>query len=143
MTTMPDLNVPAVLTSALVCFIIGATYYAAMATRLTQARAKSAPDLTASNISVPEGPPKASTMVIESLRCLVLAGVVAGLAAGAGVDTWPGGLALGAALWIGFPFILWTGAVVHEKTPIQLAAIHAGDWLAKLLAIGVIVSVWR
>ena len=26
---------------------------------------------------------------------------------------------------------------------IELAAIHAGDWLAKLLAVAVIVSVWQ
>jgi Protein of unknown function (DUF1761) len=47
----------------------------------------------------------------------------------------PGALLLGLALWIGFPFVLWTGAVVHEKTPWKLAAIHAGDWLPKLLAV--------
>ena len=44
-------------------------------------------------------------------------------------------------LWIGFPFVLWTGAVIHESTPVRLAAIHAGDWLVKLLLIGVIVVV--
>jgi hypothetical protein len=29
-----------------------------------------------------------------------------------------------------------------EKVPPKLAAIHAGDWLLKLLVIAVIVSVW-
>jgi hypothetical protein len=33
--------------------------------------------------------------------------------------------------------------VVHENVPWKLAALHAGDWLAKLLIIAVIVSVWR
>ena len=82
-------------------------------------------------------------MFIEAGRCLVLAAVVAGLAAQAGIDTWPGGLALGATLWIGFPLVLWTGAIVHEGTPIRFAAIHAGDWLIKLLALGVLVAVWQ
>jgi hypothetical protein len=39
--------------------------------------------------------------------------------------------------------VLWTGAIVEENTPWRLAAIHAGDWLAKLLAVAVIVSVWQ
>ena len=32
--------------------------------------------------------------------------------------------------------------MIHEDTPIGLAAIHAGDWLVKLLLVGAIVSVW-
>jgi hypothetical protein len=34
------------------------------------------------------------------------------------------------------------GSVVHKNVPLMLAAIHAGDRLAKLLLIAVIVSVW-
>lgn len=69
--------------------------------------------------------------------------MIAGLAAEIGTDSWPAGLALGGALWVGFPLMLWAGAILHERTPRKLAAIHAGDWLSKLLVVGVIVSVWR
>jgi len=69
--------------------------------------------------------------------------VVAGLAAQGDIDEWRGGLLLGLALWIGFPFVLWTGAMIHENTPWKLAAIHAGDWLVKLLVVAVLVSVWQ
>ena len=65
---------------------------------------------------------------------------MAGLAVRAEIDEWSGGLLLGLALWIGFPLVLWTGAVIHENTPSKLAAIHAGDWLLKLLVVAVIVS---
>ena len=44
----------------------------------------------------------------------------------------------GLALWVGFPLVLWTGAVVHEDTPVRLAALHGGDWLLKLLALGLL-----
>jgi Protein of unknown function (DUF1761) len=54
-----------------------------------------------------------------------------------------GGVALRLALWAGFPFVLWVGAIVHERTPWRLAVIHAGDWLVKLLLVSVIVSVWQ
>jgi hypothetical protein len=78
-------------------------------------------------------------LAVEVLRCLVLAAVVAGLASQIDIDEWTGGLLLGLVLWVGFPFVLWTGAVIHENTPIRLAALHAGDWLLKLLLIGEIV----
>jgi Protein of unknown function (DUF1761) len=80
-------------------------------------------------------------LAVEVVRCLILAAVVAGLAARGDVDTWTGGLLLGLVLWIGFPFVLWLGAVIHENTPIKLAAIHGGDWLLKLLLVGTIVAV--
>ena len=48
---------------------------------------------------------------------------------------------LAVEIQVGFPFVLWTGAVIHENTPISLAALHAGDWWVKLLLIGVIVVV--
>ncbi|MGH3115192.1 MAG: DUF1761 domain-containing protein, partial [Gaiellaceae bacterium] len=88
-------------------------------------------------------PPAPWKMAVELPRSLILATVVAGLAVRGEIDTSGGGVLLGVALWIGFPFVLWTGAVIHESTPWKLAAIHAGDWLAKLLVVAVIVSVWQ
>ena len=80
-------------------------------------------------------------LAVELLRCVVLATVVTIVASQGDVDTWAGGLLLGLVLWIGFPFVLWVGAVIHESTPIKQAVIHGGDWLLKLLLIGVIVVV--
>ena len=39
--------------------------------------------------------------------------------------------------------MMWVGAIMREKTPWQIAAIHSGDWLLKTLLIAVIVGVWR
>jgi hypothetical protein len=94
------------------------------------------------------GPDSDATMppwklAVEVLRCLILAAVVAGLAVQGRIDTWTGGLVLGVALWIGFPLVLWIGAVIHENTPLRPAVIHGGDWLVKLLLVGVIVAVWQ
>ena len=60
----------------------------------------------------------------------------------AGVGSWWGGLVLGLVLWIGFPLVLWTGAMVHERTPLRTAALHGGDWLVKLLALGLLAGLW-
>jgi Protein of unknown function (DUF1761) len=81
------------------------------------------------------------TLAIEVLRCAILAAVVTGIASRGDIDTWTGGLLLGLVLWTGFPFVLWLGAVVHENTPVKLAAVHGGDWLLKLVLIGPIVAV--
>jgi hypothetical protein len=130
---MPDLDMVAVLVGTVVLFVLGAGYYAVLGDQLARVSAAAA-----------EGgqmPPWA--IGVELGRCLVLATVVAGVAAGADVDGWTNGLLLGLALWVGFPFVLWTGAVVHERTPPALAAIHAGDWLVKLLVVGAIVGAWQ
>jgi peptidoglycan/LPS O-acetylase OafA/YrhL len=55
-------------------------------------------------------------LAVELLRSLVVAAVVAGLAAQGEIDDWTGGLVLGLALWIGFPVVLWTGAMIWERT---------------------------
>ncbi len=47
------------------------------------------------------------------------------------------------ALWLAFPLLLLAGSVTHEHVPWNLATIHAGDRLAKLVIITAIVSIWR
>jgi hypothetical protein len=37
----------------------------------------------------------------------------------------------------------WVGSMLWENVPLKMAAIHAGDWLVKLVLIAVIVGVWR
>jgi hypothetical protein len=127
---MPDIDLLAVAAATAAAFVLSGAYYAAVGDRL--ARVSQAGD---------ETPPW--KLGVEVLRSAVLATVIAGLASQGGIDEWSGGLALGLALWIGFPLVLWTGAMLHENTPFELAALHAGDWLAKLLVVAVIVSVWQ
>jgi hypothetical protein len=130
---MPDVHLPAVLVATIVVFVLGWTYNSIFGERLTEARQAAA---TA-------GQPPPWKLAVEVLRGLILAVVVAGLASQGAIDEWTGGLLLGLALWIGFPLVLWTGALIWENTPSTLAVIHAGDSLVKLLVVGVIVSVWQ
>jgi hypothetical protein len=130
---MPDVNALAVLVATIIAFVTGGAYYATLGDELAEVSEAAA---------AAEQPPP-WTLAVELLRCLILATVVAGLASQGEIDEWAGGLLLGAALWVGFPLVLWIGAVIHENAPTKLAVIHAGDWLVKLLAVGVIVSVWQ
>jgi hypothetical protein len=133
MGSMPDVDFLAVLVATVVAFGLGGTYYAVLGEQLAEV----------SDAAAAAEQPAPWKLAVELLRCLIIAAVVAGLASQGEIDEWTGGLLLGLALWIGFPIVLWTGAVIHENTPCRLAAIHAGDWLAKLLVVAVIVSVWQ
>lgn len=90
----------------------------------------------------PSARPQPWKVAVELARCLVLAHIVAWLAYSVGVDDAGGAVVLALVLWVGFPVVLWTGACVWERVPLELAAIHAGDWLIKLLAVTLIVTLF-
>ena len=130
---MPEVNLVTVLIAAVVAFVLAAAYYTILGGQLAAEG-----DAAATAGSMPPW-----KVAVELSRGLLVAVVVAGLASAARIDEWTGGLLLGLALWIGFPIVLWIGAVIHEGTSWKLAAIHAGDWMVKLLAVAVIVSIWQ
>ena len=123
---MPEIVTVALAT--VLCFVIGAVYYGVLGNQLATARGGEV------------AAPGRWTMAVEVLRCLALATVVTVLARWAGVEGWLAGLGYGLLLWVGFPLVLWIGAVAHERTPVRLAALHGGDWLVKLLALGLLVA---
>ena len=86
------------------------------------------------------GRPAPWKVVAELLRTAVVAGVLAWIAALADLLTLPGTLLLAIVVWIGFPVALLTGSVTWEKVPPVTAALHAGDWLLKLLLIGAVLG---
>jgi hypothetical protein len=130
---MIHLNYMAIVTSAVAVLLFAAVYYSVFARRLADLR-----DATAAS-----PPPVPLVMGVELFKGLVLAAVVAGLLQLMGITDVGGAVKLGLVMWLAFPVALLAGSVIHEHVPSRLAAIHAGDWLAKLLIIPVIVSVWR
>jgi uncharacterized PurR-regulated membrane protein YhhQ (DUF165 family) len=127
-----ELDYVAIGAAAVAAFIVSGVWYALFGDRLSQLHPA----------YVDGGAPSASTVLVELVRNLVVATVIAGLISRLPVETWHGAIVLGLALWVGFPVVLLAGSVYHEKVPPQLAAIHSGDWLLKLLTIAVILTVW-
>lgn len=127
-----DLDYLPIAAAAVAAFILSGVWYAVFGGQLSRLHPAYAEG----------GGPSGSVVVVELVRNLVVATVIAGLISRLPVGTWPGAILLGLALWVGFPVVLLSGSVYHEKVPAQLAAIHGGDWLLKLLAIAVIVTIW-
>jgi hypothetical protein len=128
-----DVNVLAVLVAAAVAVLLSGAYYAAFGTRLARYSPAYAEDTR----------PAAWTFLIEGLRNLVVAATVTGLVHGLDIDSIVAAVVLALVLWVAFPVVLLLGSVFHERVPSALAAIHAGDWLLKLAAITLIVTLWR
>ena len=82
--------------------------------------------------------PPVWVMPVELARSTAVAVAVASLADRTRVTGPADAARLGLTLWGAFPVVLLTGSVVHEKVPWQQAAIHAGDWLVKLLLISAV-----
>jgi hypothetical protein len=129
---MSSINYLAVAVAAIAGVVAAAVYYGVLGKQLA----------AAGSAAADERPP-AWFPVFELVKTFVLALVVAGLVEAIDVGSWSRAVLLALALWIGFPVVLLAGSVVHEKVPVRLAAIHAGDWLAKLLIVAVIVGAWR
>jgi len=127
------INYFAVAAAAVAAFVFSAVYYGLLADTAGQYSAAWA-EQSGSPVAV---------VAFELGKGLVLALVVAGLVRGLGIDSPAGALALAVVLWVAFPLLLLAGSVVHENVAWQLAAIHAGDWLAKLAIVAVIVTAWR
>lgn len=129
---MPELNYLAVAAAIVGAFVLSGVWYGVMGARMAALHPAYAE---------PSGSPVV-TAGVELVRNLVLVVVVAGLAEGLDIDGLGGGLLLGLVLWLGFPLVLLGGSVFHERVPPALAAIHAGDWLLKLLLIGGVTGLW-
>ncbi|MEU1735168.1 DUF1761 domain-containing protein [Streptosporangium sp. NPDC020145] len=123
-----------VIAASIVAFVLSSTYYALLTPTEKRLLGERAPDRG-------DRPPPLK-ILLELVRGLVVAAVIAGLARYAGLtDVWST-VVLGLVLWAGFPAVLLTGSMMWERTPAVTAALHAGDWLVKILVISAIVGAW-
>ena len=112
-------------------FILSSMYYSA--TTPLERRAVGAAALD-------RGRPRPWKVVTELGRTAVLAIVFTWIARQAGDIDLLRDLTLAVILWIGFPVVLLTGSVIWEKVHPATAAMHAGDWLIKLVVIAVVLG---
>jgi Protein of unknown function (DUF1761) len=128
-----EVNFLAIAVAAVAAFILSGVWYGVLGSQLAELHPAYADSAS----------PSAKDVIVELARNLVVALVVAWLVDQIGVDDWAQAALLGLALWIGIAVVLLIGSVYHEKVPVKLASIHAGDWLLKLVVIAIIVGVWQ
>jgi hypothetical protein len=81
-------------------------------------------------------------ILIDLVRELIVIYVLARLISALGIFGWQDALNLGFWVWLGFPVQMLVGASLWDSKPWALDAIHAGDWLLKMLLISLILAKW-
>ena len=132
---MTRVNYLAVVPAAVAAFVVSSVWYTIFGNAWMELRGMD--PATAAETATP-----AWTMLFVVIQSLVVAFVLAYLIVRLGVVNWKGAMRLGALVWV-FPAMILLGSVIHEDVPLMLAAIHAGDWLVKLLLMAVVLGVWR
>jgi hypothetical protein len=117
--------------AAVAAFIISSVYYT-VATPLERRAVGAA--------ALDRGRPQPWKILTELLRTAIVASAFAWIAHHGGDLDIRHGLVLALIMWAGFPLVLLTGSVIWEKVHPATAAMHAGDWLIKLLLIAVILG---
>lgn len=130
---MIDINILAVIVATIGAFVLSSVWYAVLSGQLSKLSKAYAQDT-----KMP-----AWKIAVELLRSFIVATVIALVFNKMEVTEIGNSLLYGAAFWLAFPFVLLVGSVMHEKVPMKLAAIHAGDWLIKLLFMAVLIGLWR
>jgi hypothetical protein len=132
---MTRVNYVAVLVAAIAAFVVSSVWYTVFGNAWMELRGLD-------SATAAEATTSAWTIAFVVAQSLVVASMLAYFVVHLGIAGWKDGVRVGALIWV-FPALILLGSVVHEGVPPLLAAIHAGDWLAKLVLMAVILGVWR
>jgi len=82
------------------------------------------------------------TMVFAPLRELIVAVVLANLIVKLNLTDWKNTTRFILLLWLAFHAVGMAGAILWDNMQWQLGAVHAGDWLMKMLYMGIVLTKW-
>lgn len=119
--------------AAVVAFFIGAAWYSVLFGATYEAL-RPGGNLAAAAM------PSAAVMVMEFVRCLVVAAALAYLINRLAIVNFRDALILAIVVWGGFQLVGLIGSVLHEGYSVKLYAIHMGDALAKVIASSFIIT---
>lgn len=122
--------------------LFSSLYYILLNKQVTEIRAAAAKAVKSKKVDV-RTTTTPNKIIIELTRTFILGLVIAYACSLLDITALNQAALLAFWLWVGFPVVLLVGTVIHENFPPRLAAIHAGDWLVKLLIFTIILSLWR
>ena len=131
---MPGINYLAVVVATVAAFVVSSLWYIVFGKELAKVSTAFAEALQKRQ------PWKMLVVIVQSLIIALVLAYFIGLIGDVG---WIGAVGVGVLLWIGLSAMQWVGSILWEKVPLKMAAIHAGDWLMKLVLIAVIVDAWH
>lgn len=132
----------AIVLGTLLSLLFSTLYYILLNKQVTETRAAAAKQIKSSKAEI-RTTTTPNKIIIELTRTFILGLVIAYACRLLDLTTLTQAALLAFWLWVGFPVVLLVGSVIHEHFPPRLAAIHAGDWLAKLLIFSIILTLWR
>jgi len=112
-------------------FVLSSVYYVAVTPLEVRALGDAALD---------RGRPTPGKVLTELARTAVVVAAFAWIATQAELLALPGVLGLALLTWVGFPVVLLTGSITWERVLPVTAAMHAGDWLVKLLLVATVLG---
>ena len=135
---MIHISYPAIIVGVLATFIVSTIYYIVLNTRYKSLLGQEPEKNGRFKMAMTP-----NRILAELVRNFFLGIVIAYAVAMLNLIRLDQALLLAVWLWVGLPVVLLAGLTVHENYSKGLAAIHAGDWLLKLLIFSVILTLWR
>jgi hypothetical protein len=132
-TTKIKLNFIAILVTGITAFMLSILWYSPLMFGKIWELYRHPP-----NPSIPQW-----TMLFAPLREIIAAYVIALLIARLEIKDWKATASLMLLLWLAFQAIGMAGAILWDNMQWQLGAVHAGDWLMKMLFMGITLTLWK
>jgi hypothetical protein len=79
---------------------------------------------------------------VAPLREIISAYVLAVLISGMAITDRRRAVVLGVFLWFGYYVVQLAGAVIWDGMALSLGAVHAGDWLFKMVIMALVIVSW-
>ena len=127
------LNYWAVATTGIMAFLLSMLWYSALLFGNVWIQYRHAP-----NQAIPQW-----TMALAPLRELIASFVLAKMIVLLQLTDWKKTTSLILLLWLAFHAVGMAGAILWDNMQWQLGAVHAGDWLMKMLFMGIALTAWH
>jgi hypothetical protein len=135
---MIEISYPAIITGVIITFIVSTIYYIVLNSRYKILLGQKPEKNGKFKISITP-----NKILAELVRNFFLGIVIAYAVSMLNLIRIDQAVLMAVWLWIGLPVVLFAGLAIHENYSRGLAAIHAGDWLLKLLIFSVLLTAWR